>query len=253
VSYASLAFAGENPFFRLYEKVDTGTGIELHIPSSLTRDPSKNVVAGKSFTVELLKKATLSSSRLVSGLSLWKNLLEDILRNCKKAAAFAKEKMNPDGSLRSGTNNLDELWEHVLEKMWEYSKSQSKAVNGDDEEENDDANDESVPNGDRPQDWYFCGFWTFQLFGPLAPLDEQSTLFNLDSLDALAVGRKTIRGDIAKKKKAAGGPLIALDTNNPSLSPSGFKRGIGIKEKTVIVRSSRRWRALGMMSLSLRR
>jgi hypothetical protein len=42
VSYASLAFAGENPFSRLYEKVDTGTGIELHIPSSLTRDPSKN-------------------------------------------------------------------------------------------------------------------------------------------------------------------------------------------------------------------
>lgn len=143
--------------------------------------------------------------------------------------------MNPDGSLKSGTNNLDELWEHVLEKMWEYSKSESKVVvDGDDEEENDDANNESVPNGDRPQTWYFRGFWTFQLFGPLAPLDEQCALFNVDSLDALTVGRKQIRADKAKKKKGAGGHLIALDTNN-SMSPSGFKRGIGIKEKTAIV------------------
>jgi hypothetical protein len=100
VSYASLAFAGENPFSRLYEKVDTGTGIELHIPLSLTRNPSKNVVAGKWFTVELLKKGTFSSSCLVQGLTLWTRS-KDILWNCKKASAFAKEKLNPDGSLES--------------------------------------------------------------------------------------------------------------------------------------------------------
>jgi hypothetical protein len=231
VSYASLAFTGEKPFSRLYKKVDPGTGIELHIPSSLTRDPSKNVVAGKLFTVELLKKSTLSSSRPVQGSTLWTHS-ETNLWNCKKASAFAKERLNPDGSLKSGTNNLDELWEHVLEKMWESSKTESKVgVDGDNEEENG----ESVPNGDRPQTWYFRGFWTFQLFGPMAPLDEQCALFNVDSLDALTIGRKQIRADKAKKKKGgAGGPLIALDTNN-SMSPSGFKRGIGIKEKTAIV------------------
>jgi hypothetical protein len=143
--------------------------------------------------------------------------------------------LNPDGSLKLGTNNLDELWEHVLEKMWEYNKSESKVVvDGDDKEENDDANNKSVPNGDRPQTWYFCGFWAFQLFGPLAPLDEHCALFNVNLLDALTIGRKQIRANRAKKKKGTGGPLIALDTNN-SMSPSGFKHHIGIKEKTAIV------------------
>jgi hypothetical protein len=41
VSFASLAFSGENPFSRLYERVDTATGHELHILSSLTREPTR--------------------------------------------------------------------------------------------------------------------------------------------------------------------------------------------------------------------
>ena len=72
VSYASLAFEGASPFKGLLETVETPSGSELHIPSSFTRDPSKNVIVGKSFTLQVLKQATLSTPRCVSGLSLWK-------------------------------------------------------------------------------------------------------------------------------------------------------------------------------------
>jgi hypothetical protein len=242
VSFVSLACAGEKPFSRLYEKVDTGTGSELHIVLSLTRDPSKNVVAGRSFKIALLKQATLSSARPITGLTLW-NRAEEMLRNCKKAAAFAKEKLNPDGSLKSGLN-ADDVWEHVLEKMYEYTNTTRNDVLDDDDDNLED-NSESVAPGVRPPTWYFRGFWTFQLFGPLAPVNEQCALFNLDSLDALAVGRKAIRA--VKKKDACGGgrgggpgggssPSNAIDiTNTGIMSPSGFKRGIGMKEKTAIV------------------
>jgi hypothetical protein len=79
----------------------------------------------------------MSSARPISGLSLW-NRLEQILRNCKKAAAFAKEKLKPDGSFDSG-NSADDLWDHVLDKMYEYLKSQGE--DGEDDYDNDDNND----------------------------------------------------------------------------------------------------------------
>jgi hypothetical protein len=78
---------------------------------------------------------------------------------------------------------------------------------------------------------------------------EQCALFNVDSLDALAVGRKAIHAASAKKKKNdcdhnpkddhdrdrdPDAPLTPLDTN-AVMSPSGFKRGMGMKEKTAIV------------------
>jgi hypothetical protein len=231
VSYASLAFDGQKPFTQLYNIVEGTVGNERHILSSLTQDPSTNVVAGKSFTAEMLKQSTLSSPRPIAGLSLW-NRAEQILKNCKKAAAFAKEKLKPDGSFDSGTNNADDFWEHVLDKMYEYLKSEGKVGEVDDENE-----DDSVAPGVRPSGWYFRGFWTFQLFGPLAPLEEQCSLFNLASLDALAVGRKAIRASNAKNKRAAAAPnarVVGID-GNAVTSPSGFKRGIGIKEKTAIV------------------
>jgi hypothetical protein len=231
VSYASLAFDGQKPFTQLYNIVEGTVGNERHILSSLTRDPSTNVVAGKSFTAEMLKQSTLSSPRPIAGLSLW-NRAEQILKNCKKAAAFAKEKLKPDGSFNSGTNNADDFWEHVLDKMYEYLKSEGEVGEVDDENE-----DDSVAPGVRPSGWYFRGFWTFQLFGPLAPLEEQCSLFNLASLDALAVGRKAIHASNAKNKRAAAAPnapVVSID-GNAVTSPSGFKRGIGIKEKTAIV------------------
>lgn len=257
VSYASLAFHGHNPFSRLYESVETGTGNnELHISSSFTRDPSTNVVAGKSFSEAMLKQSTLSSNRPVAGLSLW-NRADEIHRNCKKAVAFAKDKLKPDGSFQSGTNNADDFWEYVLDKMYEYLKvSQNKQVataEDDDgrsgEQQGDDDNEEDSANacGGRPEGWYFCGFWAFQLYGPLAPLEEKSGLFNLDSLDALAVGRKAIRAAASKasQNKTAADPRDASVTGGidgpnaggvaAAISPSGFKSGIGIKEKTAIV------------------
>jgi hypothetical protein len=175
-----------------------------------------------------------------------------MLRNCKKAIAFAKEKLNVDGSLKSGLN-ADDVWEHVLDKMYEYSKTQGRSYTDDDDEDNADKSNESVaaviPNdrGERPTTWYFRGFWSFHLFGPLAPVSEQCALFNVDSLDALAVGRKAIRAASAKKKKNdrdhnpkddrdrdPDAPLTPLDIN-AVMSPSGFKRGMGMKEKTAIV------------------
>jgi hypothetical protein len=213
-----------------------------------------NLVAGKSFSEAMLKQSTLSSNRPVVGLSLW-NRADEIHRNCKKAVAFAKDKLKPDGSFQSGTNNADDFWEYVLDKMYEYLKvSQNKqvvTVEDDDGQQGDDDNEESASaSAGRPEGWYFCGFWVFRLYGPLAPLEEKSGLFNLDSLDALAVGRKAIRAAASKaaKNKTAAGPDDAsvtgaagrIDGTNAggvaaAISPSGFKSGIGIKEKTAIV------------------
>jgi hypothetical protein len=74
--------------------------------------------------------------------------LEQILRNCKKAAAFAKKKLKPDGLFNSG-NNADNLWEYVLVTMYEYLK-----IIGAVDDDNDDDND-SIAAGVRPSSWYF--------------------------------------------------------------------------------------------------
>jgi hypothetical protein len=100
VSYASLAFDGQKLFQRLYNTVEGAVGIERHILLSLTQDPETNVVTGKSFTAQLLKQATLSSACPIAGLSLW-NWAEVIFRNCKKAIAFSKEEVKPDGLCNS--------------------------------------------------------------------------------------------------------------------------------------------------------
>jgi hypothetical protein len=147
--------------------------------------------------------------------------------------AFAKEKFNSDGSLKSGLN-ADDLWNHVLDKMFEYLKQNTTEVENDDDNDEDDEGGNEAP-GVRPSTWYFRGFWTFQLFGPLAPLTEKSPLFNVDSLDALSQGRAAIRAKNAKNKKVA---AFSSSNADAATSPSGFKRGIGIKEKAAIVHLS---------------
>jgi hypothetical protein len=68
VSFASLAFEGASPFKGLLETVETPSGSELHIPSSFTREPSKNAIAGKSFTLAAVAQA---SHDLCPSLRLW--------------------------------------------------------------------------------------------------------------------------------------------------------------------------------------
>ena len=237
VSYASLAFEGQSPFQGLFETIaETSSGSnERHIPSSFTRDPSSNVIVGESFTLQLLKQSTLSTPRCVSGLSLWKRA-GVILKNCKKAMAFAKEKQNSDGSLKSGLN-ADDLYIHVLDKMYEYLCNNAiDADNGEDEDENENDDGVNDASGVCPPTWYFCGFWTFQLFGPLAPLDVKSSLFNVESLDLLSQGRASIRANNAKNKKAAALSVSSSSAHaEAGTSPSGFKRGMGIREKSAVV------------------
>jgi hypothetical protein len=67
----------------------------------------------------------------------------------------------------------------------------------------------------------------------LASLEEQCALFNLSLLDVLSVGCKSICMKNAKNKRAAA-PLTGVDTNAVML-PSGFKHGIGMKEKIAIM------------------
>jgi hypothetical protein len=144
-SYAALAFEGQSPLHGLYETVKMSLGSEHHIPVSFMSDSSSNVVAGQSFTLQMLKQAMLSvcsAACPIAGLSLW-NQAEEIHKNCKKAMAFAKEKLNADGSVPSGTNNVEDIWNHVLDKMHEYT-SQDTAdldfvnIENDDEDDLDD-------------------------------------------------------------------------------------------------------------------
>jgi hypothetical protein len=252
-SYASLAFEGQSPFHGLFETVETSSGRERHIPSSFTRNASSNLVAGQSFSLQVLKQATLgarSAARPITSLSLW-NRVKEVHKNCKKAMAFAKEKLKPDGSFASGTNNADDLWNHVLDKMYEYTSSNDVAdVENNDEDDPDDDEEEAGDNdapgdappaapGTRPPTWYFRGFWTFQLFGPLVPVEDKSALFNVDSLDDLVQGRASIRAENAKSKRAGASNSQPRDSSIVDLtsadSPSGFKRGMTNKEKSAIV------------------
>lgn len=249
-SYAALAFEGQSPFNGLFVTVQTSSGNERHVPVSFTRDPSSNLVAGQSFNLQMLKQATLSvrsAARPIAGLSLW-NRVEEIHKNCKKAMAFAKEKINADGSFPSGTNNEDDVWNHVLDKMYEYT-SQDTAnrdliqvenddeddLDGDEEACGDDAGGVPPAPGTRPGSWYFRGFWTLLLFGPLAPLKEKSCLLNVDSLDVLVQSRASIRAENAKSSKRNQPHVPTVDLSTAADSPSGFKRGMPMKDKSVIV------------------
>jgi hypothetical protein len=191
----------------------------------------------------MLKQATKSgansAARPISGLSLW-NRVDEIHKNCKKAMAFAKEKINADGTFASGTNNADELWDHVLDKMYEYT-AQDTANRENDDEDDFDCDEEGVNDapGTRPGSWYFRGFWTLMLFGPLAPLKEKSSLLNVDSLDSLVQSRASIRSENAKEKSSKRTnepqvPSTVIDLSTAD-SPSGFKRGLPIRDKSAIV------------------
>jgi hypothetical protein len=247
-SYAALAFEGQSPFHDLYVTVATSSGNERHVPVSFTRDPSSNLVAGQTFTLQMLKQATLTNSaaRPITAMSLW-NRVDEIHKNCKKAMAFVKEKINPDGTFASGTNNADDLWDHVLDKMYEYTAQDTTANHeNDDEDDFADGNDEEGVNdasgdapGTRPKTWYFRGFWTLQLFGPLAQEKEKSSLLNVDSLDSLVQSRASIRAENAKEKSSKRmnqpqEPSTVVDLSTAD-SPSGFKCGMPMRDKSAIV------------------
>lgn len=123
---------------------------------------------------------------LITGRTLHSQA-QDGLLHCKKAFAFAREIMDANGNLPSGTNE-DDLYVHVLDRMW-ADQNKKDTVDLDDEEEddangnaddddNDDDNDGSVTaDTPRPPGWHFKGWFAFVLFGPTAAKEYQSVIF----------------------------------------------------------------------------
>jgi hypothetical protein len=251
VSFASMAFNAQNPFDTLFETVETTCpdavgGTVKQIPTLLHRDPSKNLILGKTITRQHLGKSTISgkSSALVSGLTLWRRVDEHVLRNNKKAVAYGKDYFNSNGAVPTGGGEEDYL-NFVLDKMWEHEcKNKNKAVSvDDDDDDSDDGDNEGETRNrnceERPFDWYFPGFWVLALMGPMAPMDRRSPLFNIENLDELCKGRKEIRKEEAdRKRKERDGAINA----SSALGVDGDKRGLGLKERSTIVHLSQQQR-----------
>lgn len=126
----------------------------------------------KVITLAMLKRKTINSSEAFSPRSIT-TYAETALRNCKNAAAFGKQFMDPNGSLPSGWSR-ENYFDRVLDLMYTkitHEPKAKKALNADARVE--------ILSKKRPDGWVFNGFMAFVLFGPLAT--DESLKSNLMS------------------------------------------------------------------------
>jgi hypothetical protein len=113
-----------------------------------------------------MSHANQKSTTLIDGHAIY-NLGLNSLKHCKKALAFEKQFLGPDGNLPSGTNG-DDLNNFILEGMYKSLKSGTfDTVIAADEDEIE-ANSENNNTYERPYDWTFPRWTAYKLFGPRA-------------------------------------------------------------------------------------
>ena len=167
VSFALQCISGQGPFEELWDKEEEASGVcTLELKTAFSQRDDCRYISGSSITLASVSHANQKSPTLIDGRAIY-NLGLNSLKHCKKALAFEKQFLGPDGNLPSGTNE-DDLNSFILNGMYKSLKSGSiDTVLVDEEDENDDNNNNNN-NTDRPYDWTFPGWIAYKLFGPHA-------------------------------------------------------------------------------------
>ena len=237
-SQSDLFLCGEGIYSHLFNKETSSSGAtpsggdkSLEIHSYLSCRPEEKVKVGKILTKDVLTLSTLPSEKRgkakggkakddkkITGKTLY-GIATEAHRNCKKALAIADEYLIK-GQAPSGTNEKDYL-DHILQEMFKLLVIKPAQ----DQDHNTEPNTQ-----EKPDDWFFKGFWAFYIYGPY-PIHEMNTLLALTDITDMfenktdagrQAGRKRAKNDAAKER--------AANISNPN-SQSPFKRGITIQDR----------------------
>ncbi len=121
-----------------------------------------------------MSHANQKSTTLIDGRAIY-NLGLNSLKHCKKALAFEKQFLGPDGNLPSGTNVYD-LNNFILEGMYKSLKSGTIDTIIAADEDKIKASNNNNNTSERPYDWTFPGWIAYKLFGPRADRAYRSPL-----------------------------------------------------------------------------
>lgn len=122
---------------------------------------------GDNITTKLLSRACIVKTTEITGRTLFKQVKEAVVLNVNKAiaAAYAYLRQHPgsDGlSFPSGFNH-DDLYEHVVDVMYEETKKKM-----------------SLPSI-RDSAWFFQGWFLFLLFSPIGiDVNNHLSIFSID-------------------------------------------------------------------------
>ena len=175
INQSASFMAGDGKYQKMFD-IDTDTGMK-YIKHELTQDATSTYfissVVGdedegqpkKTITLRLINAKYPNSPHPVSGANVKKNG-SDVLCNCKLAIGFGKSFLDANGKLPSGCNRQD-YFNLVCDKM--FQKELTTKCNN----VKDSADREIIMSKKRPVDWFFPGFMSFVIFGPLAT-DESS-------------------------------------------------------------------------------
>jgi hypothetical protein len=184
-SHLMMLVRGEGEYADLYDRT-INVVTDPHAPASsvnsLVLKPElhrsdKTIIAGRHISEQTLQKTSFKSTApLISG----RNLLSagnEALRTVKKAISIAKPLLNEDGSPKdSGTTHAD-IIRTVLDEMYATLSGRRSIDDEAEDDANDEAADEAEDGRQRPNDWFFNGWFAFLLFGPMAPPNKRLDLF----------------------------------------------------------------------------
>ena len=160
LGYTDHLLQGIGKFAPLWDKEPlandaTGSGdnlqdFDLVLKQEFSRDAcSYRYVVGSQFTKSSLGSAVVSRYQQINGRTLLATA-QRVLRNWKKALAYGKTFLLPDGTLPSGTTE-DAYFRHVLTNMYVMEKKETAALIDSMEEDIDDDEDDDpqalLPSG----------------------------------------------------------------------------------------------------------
>lgn len=184
-----LLFEGRQQFSDLFDREQVVVVSAVHTDASTenltlsrrftqndTQNYSIGVIPNTHITISLLSRKAANSLLKVTATTLWRQA-HAALRNGKKALAIAEAYLNSDGSLPSGTT-ADDFYEHILAEMYLARDGFTNVLSPDDEDDEAKEEDEVVrPQQEhREEGWFFDGWFSFVLWGPLAKEEDKSNL-----------------------------------------------------------------------------
>ena len=198
-SQLDLLVKGKNRYAKVYNIIEGEAIVDPRSNTILPRtinsiySPNNNtreLIAGREIKVRFLQRATLNRNVLITGRSLL-SMAKDVIKNCKKALAYANAFLDTEGNLPSGTN-IDDLLDHVKEAMRADQLSTNPTVL--DEEGN--SRPRTVDTNS-----LFKGYVAFCLFAcPI--ITEQGDRLQVFCIGGEKEGKSSSRAAAAKRKAA---------------------------------------------------
>ena len=205
------------------DPADTGAQRIVYVLRQTLQRNGQTLIVGRHITKELMERTSIKQhSALVSGRPLFDASME-ALRHMKQANAFALPLVNNDGEPMVSGDSIEDVYNKVLDKMYNHQKNKEKGITCD-----EDDDDENAEGCQRPEGWRFKGWMAWVLFGCTAPKERQIDLLSLTNPagDQSSNSRKALRLKEAKEREA--------ERSIAAASEIGAARGLSMGESIAI-------------------